>query len=34
MGIGEDTVSEYLTHGMFMLADVLNADAPAQGNPA
>jgi len=32
MGIGEDTVSEYLTHGMFALADMLNADAPQKGD--
>lgn len=31
MGISEDTVSEYLTSGMFALADVLNSDIAASG---
>ncbi len=31
MGISEDTVSEYLSSGMFALADVLNSDIAASG---
>jgi RNA polymerase sigma-70 factor (ECF subfamily) len=31
MGISEDTVSEYLSRGMFALADMLNAEAPLAG---